>query len=288
MKKNITLLLCFLILNNLFSQDKLSVGIIPFTYDNANRSDANSITTMVTNAFVKTKRFNILDRSKLEIVKNERELQKSEDFIDGAVIKQGATLGASYLISGHILSASTEQMSAKDSRGGTIITYKAKLNIILKVIDVTTAQVIASETIEPSSGGSLWGALGVGSSSSEDAMSRAMDQIKDDVDDFVNKNFPMTFSLVEIQEKNNKGDADKVLISGGSAFGLKKGDKMKVVEIIEMQVNGKKIQRKKEIGEVKITKVEDENFSICNVNSGGMDISNKFEAKSILQVVSKQ
>jgi hypothetical protein len=290
MKKIITIVLCFLILNHLSSQDKIGVGIIPFTYDNsnANYQDVNTIFEMVTNAFVKTKRFNIVDRTKMDALKKEKELQKTQDFIDGSVIQQGVSLGANYLISGHVLSVKADQMRAEDGNGRVTITYKAKLSINLKVIDVATGQVITSETIEPKSGSSLLGAFGIGASSANDAIAKSIEGIEEKVDEFVNKNFPLTFSLVEIQEKNGNGEASKILISGGSGFGLKKGDKMKVVEIIEMQVNGKKIQRKKEIGEVKITKVEDENFSICNVNSGGMDITNKFEAKSILQVVSKQ
>ena len=55
-----------------------------------------------------------------------------------------------------------------------------------------------------------------------------------------------------------------------------------------MEVGGKKIVRKKEIGELKVTKVEDENFSICEVRSGGIDINSKFKAQSKLQIITKQ
>lgn len=275
--------------NAFFSQEKIGVGIIPFTYDNsnANYEDVNSIFSMVTNAFVKTKRFNIVDRSKMDLLKKEKELQKTEDFIKSDVIQQGVSLGASYLISGHVISAKSDQMRAEDGNGKAIITYKSKLSIVLKVIDVATAQIITSETIEPKSGSLLMGALGMGASSAQESMSKSIDGIGDKVDEFVSKNFPISFSIAEIQEKNGKGEATKLLIAGGSDFGLKKGDKMKVVEVIEMQVNGKKVQRKKEIGEIKISKVEDENFSICNINDGAMDITNKFESKVKLLVVTK-
>ena len=61
---------------------------------------------------------------------------------------------------------------------------------------------------------------------------------------------------------------------------------MKIVEIVDMTVGGKKIKRKKEIGEIKSVKVEDENFSICEVRSGGVDIATKFDAKANIQAVS--
>lgn len=269
------------------AQEKTGVGILPFTYVSAaaNSQDVNTIQETVTNAFVKTKRFNIVDRTKMDALKKEKDLQKSEDFIDGEVIQQGVALGATHLISGHVISAQSEEMRATDDKGNVTITYKAKLSISLKVIDVSTGQVIVSETIEPKAGSSLLGAMGIGSNSPQAAIEKAIKGIEGKVDDFVNKNFPQTFSIAEIQEKDKKGNATKILIAGGSAFGVSKGDKLKIYEMVEMDVNGKKIQRKKEIGEIKVTKVDDENFSTCSVSSGGLDIATKFDAKSKLIVM---
>lgn len=63
------------------AQDKTGVGIMPFTYVQgaADYQDVNSIQETVINAFVKTKRFNIVDRSKMDALKKEKDLQKSED-----------------------------------------------------------------------------------------------------------------------------------------------------------------------------------------------------------------
>lgn len=272
-----------------FGQEKTSVGILPFTYVQgaANFQDVNSIQETVTNAFVKTKRFSIVDRSKMDALKKEKELQKSDDFIDGSVVEQGKNVGATFLVSGHIISAQAEQMRSDDGKGHVSISYKAKLAISLKVIDVSTGQVITSETIEPKSGSTLGGLFGLGSSSASDAINKSIKKIEDKIDEFVSRNFPIYFSIAEIQEKDSKGSATTILLAGGSSFGLKKGDKLKVVEITEMEVNGKKMTRKKEIGEIKITKVEDENFSICSVSSGGDLINTKFEAKVKLQVTTK-
>ncbi len=287
MKNNIYLSAFLLVTSFIVNaQEKIGVGILPFTYVQGASSsyDANSIQETVTNAFVKTKRFNIVDRSKMDALTKEKNLQKTEDFIDGTVIEQGISLGAKNLISGHVISSKAEQMRADD---GTV-TYKAKLSISLKVIDVATGQVITSETIEPKSGNSLLGAIGIGASTPEAAVSKAIKDIENKIDEFVNKNFPQVFYIAEIQEKDGKGNATKILIAGGSEFGLKKGDKLKVVEITDMEVNGKKLQRKKEIGELKILKVEDENFSTCSVSSGGIEINSKFESKIKLQIITKE
>jgi hypothetical protein len=222
----------------------------------------------------------------MDALKKEKELQKTEDFMDGSVVEQGKSLGAQFLISGHIVSAKAEEMKADDGKGNIEITYKAKLVISLKIIDIETGQVTTSETIEPKAGSTLMGMIGLGASSPQNAIEKAMKSIQEKVDFFVENNFPVVFSVVEIQEKDNKGGATKILIAGGSDFGLSKGNKMKIVEIVEMTVGGKKIKRKKEIGEIKILKVEDENFSICEVRSGGVDVATKFDAKANIQVVS--
>jgi curli biogenesis system outer membrane secretion channel CsgG len=268
--------------------DKTCVGILSFTYvdGSANPQDVNSIQEEVTNAFVKTKRFNIVDRSKMDAIKSEKELQKSDDFIDGKVVDQGKSIGAQYLISGRVISAQATQVNTKQANGSMTTSYQAKITVSLKVIDVATGQVIASDQIQPSSGSGLGGALGLNATSKDKAISGAIDAIGSQIDYFVAKNFPATFSIAEIQEKDKDGAAVTVLISGGSGYGLQKKDRFKVVEITEMEVDGKKMTRKKEIGELKITNVEDENFSVCTVQSGGNDIVSKFEAKAKLQVIS--
>ena len=68
--------------------------------------------------------------------------------------------------------------------------------------------------------------------------------------------------------------------------GVKKGDKFKIVELTESELNGKKVFRKKEVGTIKVSKVEDENFSICTVDTGGAAINSKFVEKIKLQVIS--
>ena len=293
MKKLLLSAILFLGLNVLASaqQEKTGVGIMSFTYVSSSASfqDVNSIQETVINAFVKTKRFNIVDRSKMDALQKEKDLQKSEDFIDGSVIQQGVSLGANFLISGHVISAQAERMeTAPDETTGRVtVTYKARLSITLKVIDVSTGQVIVSETIEPQGGSALGGMMGLAPSTPEAAITKAIKDIEGKVDAFVSKNFPATFSIVEIQEKDKKGGASVLMISGGASFNLQKGDRLKVVEISMIEVNGKQMERKKDIGELKITKVEDDNFSTCNVTSGGIDINSKFESKAKIVAITK-
>jgi TolB-like protein len=293
MKKNIIATVLLIGINCFIqAQEKTDVGIMPFSYVQgaASFQDANSIQETVTNAFVKTKRFNIVDRSKMDALKKEKELQKTEDFIDGNVIEQGVSLGAKHLVSGRVTSVSKfsgyRERSKLDGTKVSQLVNEAKINFTCQIIDVETGLVINSETFSANGGGAF---LGLSMAKNiDDAFSSSLSSLERDIDRWVGTNFPAIFSIAEIQEKDSKGDAKMILIAGGSAFGLEKGDKLKVVELIEMEVNGKRIQRKKEIGELKITKVEDENFSICSVKEGGIDINAKFEANSNLQIMTKK
>lgn len=287
----ICLLLSCLSISTQAQSAKTSVGIMPFTYSSgsANPEDVIAIQEAITKAFVKTKRFDIVDRSKMDALKNEKELQKGEDYINGSVVPQGASLGAQFLVAGHVISASASEFTTTDPKTGRTTSggFKAKLSISLKVIDVSTSQVNVAETIEPKGGSMLGQLAGVAPSTAHAAIQKAINDIGNKVDEFVARNFPVTFQIVEIQAKESNGSAKTILISGGSGFGLKKGVKLKVIELSEIEVSGKKMQRKKDVGELLITKVEDENFSTCSVKSGGSDINSKFEAKAKLQVVTE-
>lgn len=271
--------------------NKVSVGVIPFTFatGTASPTDVYAIQEAVTNSLVKTKRFNIVDRNKMAALKSEKEIQKGEEFIKSKVYAKGNAIGAQFLISGHVVAASAMESFFKDSKTGQQMSsgFKARLIIVLQLIDVGTGQVSKSETIEPK-GGSLFGTLtNTAPKTAQLAINKAILDIEDKIDNFVSENFPVTFKIVEVQSKETDGSLSEVLISGGTDFNLKKGQKLSVIEIVIMELDGKKLQRKKEIGEMKILKIEGENFSVCSVTKGGKEIASRLEANATIQIVTK-
>ena len=243
-----------------------------------------AINDAITNALVKTNRFSIVDRSKMQALQQEKNLQKTEDFMDGQVVAQGKSLGAEYLVSGNVNSYTND---------GNV----AKFTFTLSVIDVASNRVLGSEQIE-SKGGGYGGAILMGmvatastgqatpnTGDPESAFKKALNDVSKDVDRFVNKNFPLMLSIAELQQKDKKGMPLTLLISGGSSMGVKKGDKFRVVELSEMEVDGKKMTRKKEVGQVQVVNVEDENFSSCKVLAGGAEIGTKSQSGAKLKIV---
>jgi hypothetical protein len=251
----------------------------------------DAFTDALTAAFSKAKRFALVDRAKLGQINQEKKLQRSEDFIDGQTIDQGKSLGAQYLISSSLNTY---------SNNGTICKFTLGVNII----DVATGRIITSDVITAAGGygtavaKTALGLMFAASSNSApvqqrpptvsektDALRKALSSVNDQILAFIQKNFPVTFSIAEIQDRDKKGNVKQILIAGGSEAGLQKGDRLKVVEMAEIEVDGRVMQRKKEIGDVKITKVEDENFSICEVKDGEDVIGSRYDAKAKLKVV---
>lgn len=246
---------------------KTVIAVFPFnppleTEDSHNRTQ--TIEGIVTNALQKSNRFTLVERSRLDAIRRERNYQKGVDFIDGNVIEQTAAWGAQYIVTANISAAKTETI---DYYGGLSHTFHAEVIFDLRVLDVANGEVVATEHFQAQTNTSI--------GSPEKVFAKAIEEIQPKVDKFVSKSFPMIFVLASIEETNSAGEAIKVLISCGSGVGLSKGQKLKVVEMIPIDIEGREVLRKKEIGEVKINKIEDENFSLCDVKKGGKEIAEK-------------
>ena len=273
-------------------EDKKTIAIAPFMggYDQA---ILKSVEEVVASSFAKTKRFTIVGRSQMEALQTERNLQKTEDFIDSKYIAQTKSLGAQLLVTGNVTSVTASAEQSRDSQGRVSTSYNSSITVDLKILDVETAQIISSEIITSKADKGLFDMRSLGKtltggapSNEREAYAEALKRFEKEIDKFVSKNFSSAFVIVEIQEMSGNS-ANTLLISGGSSSGIKKGDRLSVVELVNVEVGGKTMTRKKEIGEIKVSKVEDENFSICDVKSGGSEIYTKFNSKSKIQVITK-
>lgn len=257
-----------------FGQNKTLIGIVPFKSSSqendyysrsSSSSDKTAIQDAVADAFLKTKRFSLVEREKMDQLKSEKNLQKDEDFLDGQVIEQSKSLGAQYVVLGNISKAKVETKQSSIPYVGTTTSYVSEIAFSIRVVDVATGEIMASNSFNKSA---------KGKNSFEDALS----SLKPEIEKFIKDNFKIVASIASIEEKNSSGEATKVLISGGSSTGVFENNSFKVYEVSELLVDGKKLTRKKTIGKIVVTKVEDENFSICTVKEGGADITKKMEA----------
>jgi len=271
------------------------IGISPFTYASYIESKyIGEVTEVVSNEFVKANRFSIVDRTKLSTVTDERELQKREEFIDSKVIAQGRSIGARYIVTGHLASIGTSNGFSTERRQ---YIYVAKVIVSLKIIDVETGEVIHGETFgKGTSGGTPTGGYfsqlfsascdqpGSGASTDQ-AVKDAVANIGCGVSRWIRRVFPVMVSIVEVQQTHKRRGAETVLLAAGKAYGLTKGKRLKVVELTNVVVDGRTLVRQKEIGTLEVSKVEDDNFSICSVEDGGEAIAGKVGKDTTLKVV---
>ncbi len=262
-----------------YGQGKTIIGIMPFNgqqteeqsnrYSYRNKQQETSglivaIQDAVTDAFVKTKRFSLVEREKMGQIKYEKNLQKGEDFIDGSVIEQSKSLGAQYVVMGNVSKASVEKSQTNAPYAGTITRINSEVAFNIKIVDVVTGLIMASNSFS-------------GKGKGENALESALNDIRPEIVNFIKENFKVTLPVASIEEKDKKGNAVKLLIAGGSSLGIAEKNELKVFEVTEIMVDGKKMTRKIPIGKVRVEKVEDENFSVCIVSEGGGEIAKKME-----------
>ncbi|MCD4730647.1 MAG: penicillin-binding protein activator LpoB [Bacteroidales bacterium] len=284
MKKLTFYLLTCLLLSGFIGKaqtdNEITIGVLPFTFSvtSANQGEAQSISEAVINAFVKTKRFNVLDRGSMQKIFDELEIQKNPEFIDSEKLaEQGKMKGADFLLAGYVSQIKTEykKPTVYNTPQGKITKpggYYCNISFNIKIIDVATSAILAIDKIETKGGNMMV-------TDASKAFQGAMEGIAPDIDKFVDNNFPLTFTIAAIEEVK-KGKATVVLIDGGEDFGIEKGCELKVVEVQE--IGGK--LRKREIGSVKVDNVEGE-FSTCKVGKGGDLIKSKFDAGTKLEVI---
>lgn len=116
----------------MIAQNKTSITILPVSHDTetADKPTVNLIQETILNSFFSTKRFTIVDRERLEDVEKEKKLQKTESFMDNKTnIKDGVTIGASYLISPSLISV-----------------YPQKI-LQIKILNVSTGEILATDMV---------------------------------------------------------------------------------------------------------------------------------------------
>lgn len=198
----------------------------------------NKVQSYVLEKLVKDNRFNLVERSKINIIKKERELQKSMDFIDGYVTNQGKAIGTDYLILGDF--------------------ELGEMSFTISIYSVADEKLIASEIIM------LKKRLSTNFMSIRTPIDEATDRL-------INQLAPNYMTLLEVTNER-KGKAKEVLIAGGTNRGLKKGDEVEFKIMEERVVEGETLTYYKTIGTGKIDKVEDKNFSLVSIKKGGKEL----------------
>ena len=241
------------------SQDKRRiVAVEKFVSETPTKYD-RAITEKVIEIITKSKRFQVVDRTNLDLIKKEQELQKSEEFFDGNRVQQGAMKGADYQVIGNIRMLNIVRMTS----GGDFNGYKATLSFNLKIVNTETSESTEAQSFESRGAAAQL--------TPERAVDEAIRTLEESMNTYFQEEFPVILTISRVL-KDDDGEAEIVLISGGKSHGLKEGDEF-LVKSVEM-IDGSPYYQ--EIGKIELLKISGDNFSECEVDKGG---------KSIMEIV---
>ena len=271
--------------NTLLLSQKTTVAITSFeaTTPNIPEKYIKAIEERVKESFYATNRFDLVDRTNLKKIKEEKELQKTEDFLDGNTVRQMRLEGAERIVAGNVNMVSITKEKTKTS-----FYYDCKISFSLNVIDLETGQVLASKLIRPKQNifQSISNTVTVGNDTPETAFFNELKGTQKEINKFVNENFPVTTFIIEITEASSS-KAKVLLLNTGLVNGTKKNQEFSVVEISRKKVGGKELVRKKEIGKIKVISIQGDELSEAKVIKGGEAILNKFNSGAKIECHSK-
>lgn len=244
------------------------VGVAEFTCGDASPY-SRLVTEKVVEMLTNTKRFRVVDRTSIDKIHAELELQKSEAFLDSKNrVEQDVAVAAEKMITGHITKIPVYAMR---NANGSLRGYKASVAFEMKVVDVATG--LSTEAT------SFQGKASDEYLSPESAVTAAMQSLQSDIAEYFRVNFPVTAKVVRVLSEKG-GRAREVLLSAGTEQGIKEGDVF-TIENVEM-IDGSPYMT--ELGRAQVKRVAGANFCECEVDKdAGLAVLEKFKAAEMLQ-----
>ena len=153
MSRNVAALLLLLALASLrpvragASEGKATIAVLPFEIAEVVRSDfgpeqSNVLTDALVRVLVNTRKFTVVDRTRLKSVRKEQRFGGS-GLVDGrSAAATGRLLGADYLVLGSITDYSAEP--PREMAYGSGWTRPVRISVELQVVDSSTGQVVAA------------------------------------------------------------------------------------------------------------------------------------------------
>jgi len=246
------------------------VGVSSFTTE-VDSKYAQSVAEKVVEVVTNSRRFTVVDRTSYEKVEAELEFQKSEHFLNSQTVRQETALAAQFLIVGHVVKMSVYAMKNAD---GSTNGYKASAAFTLKVNDVETGKTTEAENFQTTVSPLML--------SPESAVNEALHSVEPQLSEYFRHTFPLRSQVGKILT-TRKESAQTILVLAGRSSGLAEGDIL-MVEYLE-QIGGKPYPTK--IGEARVVRVANDDFSECEVLAGGKEILIRFNAAYPIQCTLK-
>jgi len=302
--------LILLISNLSFSQELPRIVVVGITSTAPGyiwRSDsplAAGATDLMVNALLSTNRFRVFERAKLDAILQEQNFQHFSGLVDQtSAVKLGKMIGVDAILTGSITNISFKKGGGISIAGVKIRKSYAKVVMTIRIIDVTTGEILFSTVQEEeASKSAISGVLpipipgGIGFSHEEavDILSAVELICNKVVLNFVAKmdkktvelsSAPLEGYVVKV-ESTSSGGIIQVYINLGESSGIKVGDEVRIYRegevIIDPKTNEVLDRELDLIAQAKVMKVEDK-LSIALVTTKFRNIS--IQQLDIVEVV---
>ena len=276
MKNIITLFSMMLFLAVGKAQTKTTVAFIPMSFDeeSISKSDAKVVQETVMNGFVNSKRFTIVDRDKLEALEKEKNLQRTESFMDSQDgFTDGLSKGANYLIDGTIMDVRHSEVNNK---------WTSNIAVQLRMLDVSTGEILSTAMVtsdfvpesdlvkkaikshfsknEVKALEAREEMLQTSKDYQKDAFNVALIRLTDNVNRFTSSISPLHVEIISWDTKKNE-----LVLGAGSAMGVQSGQTADIVKFSEITIGDQEVKRSEVIGSAWIIRVDDQNFSVATI-----------------------
>ncbi len=228
---------------SLFGQHRIAIFNVQTT--GGAIAGLDQVSNQIVAHYASNDRFIVIDKANIQLIEDEQDRQKSEEFIDGYIVKQGKREGFEYCYY-------------------PIYDKKEKL-LSVKVYDIEKGTVISNQEVEL--GHTILGTP----KNLQSAINKVIEKVNADC-------FELRYEILRCTDKKMKSKAKNLLFAIGYNQRAKKKDTYEIYKLVLESVGDKEYERKQVIALGKIVEVQDANFSTLKVTKNGEAVMNALKA----------
>lgn len=252
----------------------IQIGLLKFQHSQSiDASAAQAVEQFVFSKIATDGRFQVLDRSRLDAIAAERNVQLA---LDVEAKTQLADAGAEYVVLGEVTQVN---IGAQQGSGGVRI-YKATVTYGLRILKVDTGEVSYSGQFSSARDiiGTAFAGFTGDITTPAGALDAALRLTDKKVTAFFAGAFPVTGIVASIESRARKGAAETVLVTLGDLDGLPARAKLKAYHTEMISAGGRDLTRKRLIADLQLIRFEGEHLSIMKVSKGGAELAKRVDA----------
>lgn len=252
---------------------KQVVNVEPFSYSSIFSTDEVEIVrNNVIMSLQNTKRIEIVDLAAQNAVVRESERRKAEAAMnDNREMKDITLLNANYILRGNLNAIEQETKTLQNLKGESYTLYITTVSYTLSLLDPATGATVYSNNYEAKS-----------QNKSNFDRQGAINATSREMKRFIEECFPVKGKILAMADGNEK-KAKTVYIDLGTDFGIEKGQKFIVYEVID--IAGERSE--KEFGTLTVQEVMSGSRSVAKVNDGGNEIVKLLKENKEITIMSR-